>query len=55
MAQFQSGNGSKVSIILPRIQMQFFIQLISFFTNKKASLEMRQTDIYLHALELWIE
>lgn len=56
MAQFQSGNCSKMSIILPRIQMQFFKQLISFFTNKKASLEMRQTgSTYLYALELWIE
>lgn len=56
MAQFQSGNCSKMSIILPRIQMQFFKQLISFFTNKKASLEMRQTgSTYLYALELWTE
>ena len=56
MAQFQSGNCSKMSIILPRIQMHFFKQLISFFTNKKASLEMRQTgSTYLYALELWIE
>ena len=53
MAQFQSGNCSKMSIILPRIQMQFFKQLISFFTNKKASLEMRQTgSTYLYDLEL---
>lgn len=36
--------------------MQFFKQLISFFTNKKASLEMRQTgSTYLYALELWTE
>lgn len=36
--------------------MQFFKQLISFFMNKKASLEMRQTgSTYLYALELWTE
>ena len=36
--------------------MHFFKQLISFFTDKKASLEMRQTGpTYLYALELWIE
>ena len=36
--------------------MQFFKQLISFFTNKKASLKMRQTgSTYLYALELWTE